>query len=306
MTTGRLTSSWPLAVGIDIGGTTSRAALVDQQGNILDLARRPTPAGFDELTGWIRAMYVALSAGRLAPVPLGLALPGVVDRAKGMLVRSVNLAWLERQPLVATLERDAGIRPHLTSDAEAATWAEYVQCDDSFDSFVHLRLGTGVACGVVIHGTLLPTDPARRDHWPVLIVDQSANAPQCPCGLRGCLELYASGKSLTAKARALGFQELADLQSALEAGDPRADAVIEDAARAVNTAIGNLAARFAVETVVMGGGVLTALPSLFNLVRDAYERENPEGSVAVQASRLGDDAGIIGAASLALLHNQPK
>ena len=106
-----------VAIGIDIGGTTSRAALVDQQGNIVDLARRPTPTAFEELIEWIQEMYRALSASRPAPVPLGLALPGVVDREKGVLVRSVNLAWLEEQPLVESLERELEVRPHLTTDA---------------------------------------------------------------------------------------------------------------------------------------------------------------------------------------------
>jgi predicted NBD/HSP70 family sugar kinase len=291
---------WSHAIGIDIGGTTSRVALVDQRRTILDLARRPTPAGFHELTAWIRAKYLALIPARAQHIPLGLALPGVVDRAKGMLVRSVNLSWLEQQPLVETLERELGIRAHLTTDAEAATWAEYVQCVAAPKSFAHLRLGTGVACGVVIEGALLPTDPARRDHWPVLIVDASASAPQCPCGLRGCLELYVSGKMLTAKAHELGFQELADLQSSFEAGDPSVVAVLDGAARAVLIAIANLTRQFAVETVVMGGGVLAALPSLFALIQHIHERENPGAVVALQPSRLGDDAGIIGAADLAM------
>jgi len=185
------------------------------------------------------------------------------------------------------------------TDAEAATWGEYVDFGSPATSFAHLRLGTGVACGVVVDGRLIPTDPQRRTHWPVLVVDERADAPLCPCGLRGCLEGFAGGDSIMRQARDMGFRDLSEFEHGVHSNYEAAVRIMDQAAIGVCRAIGNLAVKFAVTNVVLGGGILAALPSLFLRVQQALAKSASPG-VCIRMSRLGDDAGIIGAARFAL------
>ncbi len=286
------------AIGIDIGGSTSRAALVDNLGTIVESVRRPTPERYDELLQWIAATATvwtqAVASSINTSISIGLALPGVVDPAGGTLVRSVNLPWLEGQAIVDRLEREVGCRPFVMTDAEAATWGEYVAFGSPSAPFAHLRLGTGVACGVVAGGRIIPTDPSRRTHWSVLVVDRSDSAPLCPCGLRGCLELFASGKSLERKARDLGLHDVTDLYLAYQSGQTEAKALIDHAGLVVARAITNLAAEFTTKRVILGGGVMGAIPELLPVIRQV--NESSPAAIGIEMSKLGDDAGIIGAA----------
>jgi glucokinase len=297
-----------IAIGVDVGGTTTRVAVVDADGRVVSSRRGPTPSDGRALVHWIadgvrEVISESASKGNNAAC-MGVALPGIVDRAKGELVRSVNLATLEGRRIIDELEEQVGLRAVLMTDAEAATWGEYVASPTPGDGFAHLRLGTGIACGVVRHGRLMPTDPARKTHWDMLVVDQSADAAACPCGLRGCLEMIASGRVLEEKARAIGLPDgIGGLQTAFAAGRIEAVAIVRRAARAVGTAVANLAREFHVGTVAIGGGVIERLPCLLADISEASVSQQDERLratfVAVGSTRLGDDAGVIGAALLA-------
>jgi predicted NBD/HSP70 family sugar kinase len=226
-------------------------------------------------------------------IAVGIALPGIVSRKDGVLLRSVNLPWLENREICAAVEGATGVRAALLTDAEAATWGEYVAAGRPEEPFAHLRLGTGVACGVIIDGKLIPTDPDRRTHLPVLVVDRSSTAPKCRCGLSGCLEMFASGLVLIGQALPVGITTgLAGLNQACRSGERCALAIIEQAAEAVGRALSNLRAEHRVERVVLGGGVVDSLPILLERIGLVVQN-----SVTVEASRLGDNAGIIGAAT---------
>lgn len=290
--TPKVSNSSSLSIGIDIGGTTSRAALVDDCGNVVESTHRPSPLEYEEFVRWICTAVSAWSKAHPVLLKIRLALPGVVDRANGTVIRSVNLPWLEGQPIVDQLERETGLRPTLLTDAEAATWGEFVDSGRPASPFAHLRLGTGVACGVVVEGRLIPTDPTRRTHWPILVVDQRPAAPKCPCRLSGCLELFASGNSLVNKAGEFGFgRTLDDLRTGYESGDERVIDLLDCAANAVARAVDNLVKAYDVKLVVLGGGVLKALPLLFTSIQQITE-----SAVLIRLSRLKDDAGIVGAA----------
>jgi predicted NBD/HSP70 family sugar kinase len=236
------------------------------------------------------------------------------------------------------------------TDADAATWGEYSACTSRPGAFVHLRVGTGVACGIVVDDRLQPTDADRTTHWKVLVVDDHPDAIACPCGLRGCLETIASGPALEAQARKMGWADgLLGLQKAWQRRSPSSLGVVDGCARLIAVAahkvcgkvqaIGNSTATVrervsaldascplphelgsdrsggsplasargsnrqdACDAVVcLGGGVITALPCLFE--RTAVHFWSGEDDftrrVTIYPSRLGDDAGVIGAALLA-------
>lgn len=292
-------------IGIDVGGTQIRAAAIDSDGRILSSRRAPTPRGVDDFREWIvQALHrICEDTVNGIVVGVGLALPGVVDAERGVVKRCVNLPFLEGWLLRDELSRSTGLTVRLMTDAEAATWGEYSACPPRPKAFVHLRLGTGIACGIVVDNRLQPTDPNRTTHWKVLVVDDRPEAIVCPCGLRGCLETIASGPALEARAARMGFANGLDgLQKAWERTEPAARGIVDGAGRAIAAAICNLKSQIPNGALVcLGGGVTTALPCL--LEQTAGHLRSFEDDFArliiVHQSRLGDDAGVIGAAMLA-------
>ncbi len=307
-----VTQSGPdmLAIGVDVGGTHARAAAVDEAGSVVAQRRAQTDrlSDYPSLVTWIadsiRGLDRRVRGGHGAPVAVGLALPGLVDRGRGLLVRSLNLQFLEGRPIQDDLSRAAGCKPLLFTDAEAATWGEYVHWAPPASRFVHLRLGTGVACASVIDGHLVDHDTRRRTHMDALVVDKTDGAIPCRCGLRGCLETIASGNALEQQARQQGFGSLVDLQRANDRGDEAATLVIQQAADALSSAIANLAGRCHYDVITVGGGVIELLPSLAAGAAADWKSMHVDevGAGArcpIERARLGDQAGVIGAALLA-------
>jgi len=309
-----------LTIGIDVGGTLIRAAAIDSVGRILSSRRAPTPRTVDGFREWIvhAVHHIREDSANRTVVAVGLALPGVVDRDRGVLIRSVNLSFLEGRPIVHELTPRLATRVELCTDADAATWGEYWACTPRPMAFVHLRLGTGIASGIVVDNRLQPTDPDRTTHWEVLVVDHRPDAPLCPCGMRGCLETIASGPALEGQEAEMGYENgSTGLQSAWERDEPLARMIVDRSAAALVSAICNLKSHIqdcplphgrgsdptiSPEIVIcLGGGVLTALPCLFEQTAKRLRSFDDDFTrcVAVHPSRLGDDAGVIGAATLA-------
>jgi glucokinase len=362
-----------LTIGVDVGGTTTRAGLVDEVGRLVIAQRFSTPrsadAFLDKLCAEIDSHRTSDAAHGRGVHAIGLALPGLVDADRGRLARSVSLPYLEGTPVRDELAARTGVPVTLMTDADAATWGEYcaflaepaerippsqggtkqdeslppseggIQGGQSFSplqggtqggrAFVHLRLGTGIACGVVIDGKLQPTGQPRTTHWNVLVVDSGPKAKPCPCGLRGCLETIVSGPALEGRAASTpspfkgeGWgegdgtrtQSLNRLEEAFSRNEPAARSIVEEAARALATAISNLKSEIAGRrgtdkpqlvreerdalSVCLGGGVIAALPCLFEELSARWLARGDE-AVAIRLARLGDDAGIIGAGLLA-------
>jgi predicted NBD/HSP70 family sugar kinase len=300
-----------IAIGIDVGGTRTRVAAVDRSGRVLarrhHLADR-TPDG-NALIDWLdRAVAEVFGEARPHDAEIGgvgLALPGIIDRQGRVVVRSVNLPFLEGRPIAEELGGRTGLEVRLVTDADAATWAEYLACSPSPRGFVHLRLGTGIACGVVTDGSLLDLSVGRSGHLDALIVDDRPDAATCRCGKRGCLETAASGVALTERGQQAGFQNgLPDLRRGWERQDQAAMKIIQHAAAGLSLALGNLGRRFGPEVISVGGGVASQLPVLLETALEHFRVSGAPNAcglrASIQQSCLGDDAGAIGAALLAM------
>lgn len=331
-----------IAIGIDVGATQTRVAAVDGSGCVLSLRRsatvgrdvanrvgwsgateprasaragrcdeRAATAGglFDAfVTGLAQMVTEASDSADRGPATgscLGLAIPGTLDPPRHAVVRSVSLPFLEGRRLGEEVGERLGRSAVLLTDAEASTWGEFRLRERHPESFVHLRIGSGVACGVVLGGELLRLDAGRTGHLDMLIVDHRPDAPQCRCGRRGCLEAIASGTALNEHASMIGITDgIAGLQAAWESGDEAARRIVGDAAVAVAAVIRSLAECYRVNMICIGGGVVAHLPSLLHEVMDhhvsSFMFQGGQHAPLVEPARLGDDAGVIGAGLLAM------
>lgn len=298
-------STAPIAIGIDVGGTLTRVAAIHPNGLVQSRCQRPTAklSDADRLVGWLAdaASTVKRETAVIpdAVLPVGVAVPGTLDHKRHTVVRSMNLPFLDGLPLTEILAKRFGQEPALLTDADAATWGEYHARRPRSDRFVHVRLGTGVACGAVIDGRLQRLDADRRDHLDLLIADTGRSAPPCPCGRHGCLETIASGPAIEQAACALiGTTDMKAIQEVWEQGNRQVTQLLEQVADAVAIVFARLASHFGARVLCLGGGVAERLPCLLELITIRLRPRNaqqPGQAPTLESALLGDDAGVVGA-----------
>lgn len=306
------------AIGVDIGGTTVKLGLFDQEGKALEKWEIPTvkeergchilPDIADSVTDRLAALKIDLSDVQ----GVGVGAPGPVD-AEGTIYRAVNLGWdVFNIPQVLGQYLDVPVRA--ANDANVAAFGEMWQGGGKGHAdMVAVTLGTGVGGGIIVGGSILTgATGAGGEIGHIHIEDDEPEA--CGCQNHGCLEQYASATGVVR----LAARRLAQDQepSVLRGGELSAkavwDAVKEKDEVAVQVAqqfgeyLGKgLAAVAAVanpEIFVIGGGVSKAGEVLFDYIRPAYEKYAFHGCRNAQfaLATLGNDAGIYGAAALVL------
>ncbi|MEK7710976.1 MAG: ROK family protein [Planctomycetota bacterium] len=341
-----------LAVGIDLGGTNLKAALVDREGRVVAEISCPTQAeqGPDHVIDRIVALAAELSdragVNHSEIVGAGIGSPGPMNLEKGTIIKAANLPGWKNVPLRDRLRDRLNCRVILENDANAAAYGEYwVGAGRDNPDFVLLTLGTGVGCGVVLNGEILHghfDNAAELGHMIVVL-----NGLECPCGQRGCLEQYASASAVTRRVadaiRAASGSErsvasglvpgatvgqVSDLPissvgcvpdapsflpqtPAIDArivaehaarGDPLCCKVWDEACLYLAIACITIQHAYNPATVALGGGMSEAGDFLLEPVRRHLraQRWNLHDDVPqVVLSKLGLDAGVIGAAGLA-------
>lgn len=302
------------AIGIDIGGTHARVGLIDARGDVLDVRRGPTLPGIGgaELIQWIASAIDRLASANPATTPAvaGIAVPGVLDDGRSAIVRAVNLPFLENVPLRDELAARVRCPVVLDTDVAAAAWGEYAAAPHRPGRMVFLVVGTGIGAAVVLDGRIVRHTHSGAGHVGQLIVDSSPEAPRGDCGTAGCLEACAAGPALEHAAAAVGLPpSLSELQKRCQEGDTTAVDVVATAARFLAIGLVNLVHLYAPDEIVIGGGAAAALPELIRRaathVRHLGGDLVPE-SLVIRPTVLGDDAGMIGAALLALTGKQQR
>jgi len=302
-------SAASMTVGVDIGGSTYRVGLVEGSGRLIAKVTGAT-SNLEDAGAFLRVLeedICRLTAddrrSGVHRLTIGIALPGTLNEDRSRVVRCVNLPFFEGAAIVEELVARLDASVLLMTDAEAATWGEFAVLDPSPARFAHLRLGTGVACGVVRDGRVVRLDLKRATHLPALVVDAGEGAAACPCGLRGCLETIAAGPAIVRRAMERGIAaDLSTLERKCHNGDTSALALLDEIASAVGCAVMNLGHAYGVTQVSLGGGVLALFPYLRRRVTGAGAGTKgllSDIDVALFAARLGDDAGLLGAARLA-------
>jgi glucokinase len=291
-------------LGIDIGGTKMAAAIVDADGLILTKDQIPTPAGdADQVFAALRELVARVQGGAtLSAVGIGSA--GPLDQQRG-LVSPVNIAGWRNFPLVDRVRALVGDIPvTLGVDGHCFALGEFwTGAGRNVDSLLGIVVSTGVGAGIVVDGKPLLGQSGNAAHLGHMVVDLDGEA--CACGSYGCVETYASGPRMVARAQRRGWRtgETADaalLAADAAAGDEIAVAVFDDGAQALAAGIVATAVTVDLTTVVIGGGVAKAGPVLFDPVQRWVKRLAQLPFVAgltVEPAKL-DNAGLIGAARL--------
>lgn len=280
-----------LTVGVDVGGTKTLAALLDGDGQVLAQARLATGHGPEAVVATAAAAVRAVlrqagvlqadgdgaaSAGAAGVVSaVGVGIPGIVAHDDGTVRHAVNLG-IDGEPLALAgrLRAELGVPVVVDNDLNvAALGAAHLVDDDAGRpaDLAFLALGTGLAAGLVLDGVVRRGTGAAGEigHVPV-----DPAGPLCPCGQRGCLELYASGSAAERlwPSRS-GRPAAAELFEAAAAAEPGARAARDAFADAVAAAVRVLVLSVDVRRVVLGGGVAQLGDPLLHAVRDALRRQ---------------------------------
>jgi glucokinase len=311
-------SDVPEAIGVDIGGTKVAALLVDTGGSVLDRTERATPR--DDLEGSIETVVATAQDVRSDHVvAVGIGAAGLVDFAAGAIRFAPNNAWRET-PLRDRVSEALGLPCLLDNDANAAAWAEYrFGAARGTRELLCVAVGTGIGGGIVTGGRLLRGARGFGGEIGHTIVEPGG--PRCGCGNEGCWEQVASGLAIQRLGRegarhdpSSGLAEMAGgdaervtgrmVTEAARGGDPAAEGILAEVGRRLGEGIAGLINILDPELVVVGGGASEAGDLLLEPAREAsrgaVEGRGHRPEVPIVAAELGNDAGAIGAATLAL------
>ncbi|MCM2257063.1 MAG: ROK family protein [Vicinamibacteria bacterium] len=300
-------------VGLDVGGTFLKAGLVDAAGTVLERRREPI-AGHDGQALLAQLEAVTRSFGS-TPRAVGVGLPGFIDRRTGVLHGVPNLRALEGVALGRELSDRLGVPTAADNDANAAALAEAWQgAGRGADSVLMLTLGTGVGAGLVLGGRVWTGRSGYAGEFGHLQVKRDGQP--CGCGSWGCLETEVGAAGWVRRADAArdaagGRTALAGLEldpeqivAAAVAGDAVALSVVDESAEWLGLAIAFALDLLNLEKVVIGGGVAAAGDFLLGRIREqARRRTFPQifADAEIAPAALGGDAGVVGAARLAML-----
>jgi len=283
-------------VGVDVGGTSLRAAAVEAGAGVRRRRRTETPRG--DAGALVAAIAEAVEAiareAGAAPERVGVAIAGFLDLRRGRVLRAPGLELVDvalGEPLAARL----GVPVRLVNDVNAAALGEARA--RGVDDLVAIFVGTGVGTGVVSGARLLEGGrgmAAEGGH-----VRWRTGGEACGCGRTGCVEAYLGGRALARRAAARGLRgDAAALLAAARAGEAAAATLLDDARAAMADLADLLTTVLDPRLIVVGGSLGLAAPELADAAREGAARRRGGSAPRVEPSRLGDDAGLVGAAAL--------
>ncbi|MDY6094498.1 MAG: ROK family glucokinase [Candidatus Enteromonas sp.] len=314
-----------LAIGVDIGGTSIKTGLVNEAGEILQkwvlpiVKDRNGEDTIEALAQQIKEGLESLHVSKKSIKGIGIGCPGSIDSAKGTCDFAGNLGW-ENLPIVPILEKTMGIPARITNDANAGALGEAIfGAAKGKKNVILITLGTGVGGGLILDGKLFEGNQSKGAELghSLLVMD----GRPCTCGRKGCIEAYASVTALIADTKKAmvddpnstmwdyvnGDIEQVNGKTAFECakkGDVTAKKVVDQYIHYLGEALINFINVFRPETIVLGGGLSGQKEGLTKpVIRYIEDQDYGFGGlhspkVDIVVSNLGNDAGILGAASL--------
>lgn len=309
-----------LTVGVDVGGTSVRAGVVDERGSLLDTARVGTPSEENALEDAIAGVVEHLR-NRHDVAAVGLAVAGFVARDRCTVMFAPHLAW-RNAPVADRIAKRVGLSVTLEHDVNSAVVAEHrFGAARGAGVAALVALGTGIGAGLLLDGEIYRGAHGVAPELGHLTVVRDGRA--CPCGKYGCWERYCSGTALAATAVELLARypgrstvlsrEIAGdpgsvtgrrVARAARDGDPIALRAMAELAKWLGEGLALVADVFDPETIVIGGGVSESAPLFMDEAREHYAgaitgaRHRP--LARIRTAHLGDDTAIVGAAALAM------
>ena len=298
----------PVRIGIDIGGTTTKIGLVDIHqkliaSTVMDTnAKRPA----EEVIGEIATRTLDLLEDRGIAmdqcIGAGIGMPGTIDSKRGIVKYSNNIQW-ENVELTKIMGAYLPIPIRIANDADCAALGEAVagagkECQD----VIMLTLGTGVGGGIILDGKIYEGKGLGGSELGHMVIVENGEA--CTCGRKGCLEAYASATALMREAKRATGEDLKpkEIFEGARAGDPKLQKLVQNYIGKLGTGIVNIVNIFRPQLVILGGGISAQEEDLLLPLRKMMKTgcfggekgELPE----IERAALGNEAGMIGAASL--------
>jgi fructokinase len=295
-----------MQIGIDLGGTKTEAIALDACEIVAARRRVATPRDYAGTLEAIARLVADIEAETGRTGSVGVGIPGVVSRGTG-LVKNANSTWLNGRPLLADLEARLDRAVRVANDANCFTLSEAIDGAAQGDGAVFgVILGTGVGGGLAIGGRIHEGPNQIAGEWghnalPWMTHEERANAPECYCGRRGCVETFLSGPGLERDAARLAgtTRTSPEIVRAAAAGDVRAREALERYGDRLARALAGVINVLDPDTVVLGGG-LSNLPNLPAAVSRRIPRYVFSDGVVTKVvpNRHGDSSGVRGAAWL--------
>ncbi|HGC7251240.1 TPA: ROK family glucokinase [Streptococcus agalactiae] len=312
-------------LGIDLGGTTIKFGILTLEGEVQEkwaIETNTLENGRHIVSDIVESLKHRLSLYGLTKddfLGIGMGSPGAVDRTSKTVTGAFNLNWADTQEVGSVIEKEVGIPFFIDNDANVAALGErWVGAGANNPDVVFVTLGTGVGGGVIADGNLIHGVAGAGGEIGHMIVDLE-NGFTCTCGNKGCLETVASATGVVRVARQLAEQyegssaikaaidngdtvTSKDIFIAAEDGDKFANSVVERVSRYLGLAAANISNILNPDSVVIGGGVSAAGEFLRSRVEKyfvTFAFPQVKKSTKIKIAELGNDAGIIGAASLA-------
>ena len=313
-------------IGIDLGGTSVKFAILTQEGEIQEkwsIKTNILDEGSHIVDDMIESIQHRLDLLGLSATDfrgIGMGSPGVVDREKGTVIGAYNLNWKTLQPIKEKIEKALGIPFFIDNDANVAALGErWMGAGENQPDVVFMTLGTGVGGGIVAEGKLLHGVAGAAGELGHITVDFDQPIA-CTCGKKGCLETVASATGIVNLTRRYAdeYEGDATLKRLIDdgeevtaktvfdlakEGDDLALIVYRNFSRYLGIVCANIGSILNPSTIVIGGGVSAAGEFLLQGVQKVYDENTfPQvrTSTKLALATLGNDAGVIGAASLVL------
>ncbi len=307
-------------IGIDVGGTNVKIALVSDKGKIIYSNSIPTRAemGYEytinSMKDAVRDLLKETKMKASDIEGMGFGFPGQIDCQKGIVRLAPNIPGWVNVPIAEIMEKEFGIPTRVDNDVRTATLGELnygagVGCEN----LVCITVGTGIGSGLVVNGKLVRgANNAAGEIGHIKLNMQGG--PLCGCGDRGCLEAYASGPSIVAMAeeyirggKSTKYRELANpditpyiVAVAAKEGDPVARQIFRIMGEYIGMGLTSVVNLLNPEKIIIGGGVADAGDILLDPIRETIAKRamTIQKEVEVVPAQLGNTAGVIGASLL--------
>lgn len=316
-------------IGIDLGGTTVKFAILNLEGDIQtkwSIVTDTTDEGSHIVPSIVESINHHLDLYNMSSkdfIGIGMGSPGTVSRKDGTVIGAFNLNWKTLQPVREQIEEGTGIPFYLDNDANVAALGEqWLGAGNNEPNVVFVTLGTGVGGGIVMEGQLIHGAIDSAGEIGHMTIDRDGY--DCTCGKKGCLETVASATGVARLARDMSESfageselkkriddgELIDAKVVFDeakSGDVFANIVVDQVSEYLGLACGNIANLLNPSTIVIGGGVSKAGEFLAERIREEFKQyafPTIRETTHIRIAELGNDAGVIGASSLVLLEGE--